>query len=199
MTKKKAARSAADLEQLLPIRRCGSCGDRQSLIDFPRDRSKARGRAYRCKSCHAERQRRWCRENPDAVRASGARWRTANPHRRWEGHYRERARRAGFEPVVEPFTAADIIARDGEGCSGCGAEVDDLQLHHFVPLSLGGNHTLRNVRFLCPQCNRDLIRGEVAEVRRRKAEGIYPFGIIPSERFEEEFDLTSPLARKQAA
>ena len=68
-----------------------------------------------------------------------------NPHKSWERHYRQRARRYGFEPVVETFTRADVIARYGDQCAHCGGPFEELD-HYPVPVSQGGPHTLHNTR-----------------------------------------------------
>ena len=39
------------------VRRCGCCDETKPLGEFPRDPNMLLGRAYRCKSCHAEQTR----------------------------------------------------------------------------------------------------------------------------------------------
>lgn len=152
MTKKRAA-AAADLGQLLLIRRCGSCGDRKSLADFPRDRSRARGRAHRCKPCDA------------------ARSRAAGPERSWSFNYRRRSREAGHLPVVERVRLRDLIERDGAGCSACGDDETNLQLDHREPVAMGGEHTLDAVALLCLDCHREKNRSDLERVRAWRAAG----------------------------
>lgn len=45
-----------------------------------------------------------------------------------------------------------VYARDGHICQICGA-TEDLTLDHIWPQSLGGEHTLENLRVLCRSCN----------------------------------------------
>ncbi|QCP04200.1 HNH endonuclease [Brevibacterium sp. CS2] len=152
MTKKRAA-TAADLGQLLLIRRCGSCGDRRSLIDFHRDRSNPRGRGYRCKPCNA------------------ARFRAAGPERSWSFNYRRRSRDAGHLPVVERVRLRDLIERDGAGCSACGDDETNLQLDHRTPVVMGGEHSLGAVALLCLGCHREKNRSDLERVRAWRATG----------------------------
>lgn len=91
-------------------------------------------------------------ENRDALRAQQAEYRQANRHVRWETGYRVRAREYGFEPVVEPFTKAELVARWGDACWHCGGPFEELD-HAVVPVALGGHHTLENCRPSCAPCN----------------------------------------------
>lgn len=164
------------------VKACTGCGAEAPLEEFHRDSRSSDGRRGRCRACVRAYQssaefRAWRKE-------WGVGYRRSTPEAAWRNFYVRRCRRVGFEPVVLPFTRADLVERDGPGCAGCGVEVDDLQLHHRVPVSLGGSHSLTNVMLLCPPCNQSLNRGEVAEVRRRKAAGVWPYGIIPPEDCE---------------
>lgn len=71
----------------------------------------------------------------------------------WRRGYWERCRLYGIAPVVEPFTRADMVVRDGECCAACGVEGSRLEIDHVVPVAAGGSHTLANVRLLCRRCN----------------------------------------------
>ena len=50
--------------------------------------------------------------------------------------------------------AKDIRARFAEfdGCAYCGSH-GDMHMDHFIPLALGGTHTLDNLIPACPRCN----------------------------------------------
>ncbi|WP_193043168.1 HNH endonuclease [Mycolicibacterium baixiangningiae] len=101
----------------------------------------------------------------DAIRETRAKYHraypAANPHIGWESMYRQRARQSGFEPVIETFTRADVIARYGDACAHCGGPFDELD-HYPVPVRHRGPHTLENVRPSCTPCSRRSWREAVA-------------------------------------
>lgn len=45
-----------------------------------------------------------------------------------------------------------IIGRDGYSCAECGS-TEDLELHHIVPVSLGGSDEDSNLQLLCKVCH----------------------------------------------
>lgn len=55
----------------------------------------------------------------------------------------------------ERFTKQEIYERDGGKCHLCGKKCDPRKWHldHLIPLSLGGEHTRKNVAVSCPRCN----------------------------------------------
>lgn len=159
----------------MDTKQCTKCGETKPLDQFHRDKKKLDGRYARCKTCKnasrdlyrkptdPEYSARWAAANPDYMRAYGCEWRKANPdysseyhklnpHYGWESQYRTRARRYGFEPVVEHFTRADLTARWSDACYLCNGEWD--QLEHVSPVSRGGSHDLENCRPVCEPCNR---------------------------------------------
>ena len=95
------------------------------------------------------------RARPD-VKARVAEYRAeyhaAHPHVSWVAEYQRRARKYGFEPVIEPFTKDELIARWGDACFHCGGPFEQLD-HAVVPVALGGHHTLENCRPSCTPCN----------------------------------------------
>ena len=56
---------------------------------------------------------------------------------------------------VEIFTRDEIYDRDGGHCHVCGKyrQRDDWHMDHLVQLSLGGEHSRKNVAIACPECN----------------------------------------------
>lgn len=55
-------------------------------------------------------------------------------------------------PAVPSRIRDAVLARDGRACVLCGS-TDRLALDHVYPWSLGGQHTVENLRVLCTPCN----------------------------------------------
>ena len=155
-------------------KRCTKCGETKPITDF-HSNGGGRRRAS-CKSCESMRNaaRReanpdymveWRKANPDYMADYMAEWtaanpdymadyRAANPEVAWLGGYRRRARRFGFEPIVEDFTKADVIELYGDQCWHCkDAPFEELD-HHPIPVAAEGPHTIENVKPSCTRCNR---------------------------------------------
>ncbi|WP_170222754.1 HNH endonuclease [Rarobacter faecitabidus] len=71
-----------------------------------------------------------------------------------------RARRLGAV-VIEPVARDDVFSRDGHRCQICGERVNEptpfdpqsATVDHIIPLSMGGEHSMRNVQTACLRCN----------------------------------------------
>lgn len=135
------------------------CKTERPLTEFHKDKTKRAGRRACCKHCikairDSSRERireqliQWRDANPGYQSA----WRKANRHLVWQATYRQRAKEYGFKPVIEQFTAQDLIERYGDACAHCGGEWRQID-HYPVAVALGGSHTLENVRPSCALCN----------------------------------------------
>jgi hypothetical protein len=97
------------------------------LSDFAKDRSKRQGRRGECALCSADYDREW--------------------------DYIRRCRTYGHCPVVEHFTAQQLIERHGDACYHCAVGAF-VCLDHLVCVRVGGPHTLDNTVPCCHKCNR---------------------------------------------
>jgi 5-methylcytosine-specific restriction endonuclease McrA len=93
-------------------------------------------------------------------------WRKNNPHKR-KANNKDRARRRGTK--MGYYTRQQIFDRDGYNCYLCNIPVDLTATHiqgqpgwetyphveHVVPLALGGEDTLQNVKIAHAKCNMD--------------------------------------------
>lgn len=70
-----------------------------------------------------------------------------------ERDYIRRCVKYGLQPVVEPFSTAQLVARYGGRCTYCGTG-SFRGLDHFLCVAVGGHHTLENARPCCARCNR---------------------------------------------
>lgn len=161
---------------------CTKCGGTKALDEFHRDKRSKTGHVSRCRDCALEYARTYRESAPDCsiqradyyqrnrdfLKVKSRAYRKANPDRqrehrakhpesRWASVYRDRARKYGFEPVVESFTRADLVAAYGDACAHCGGIFEELD-HYPVPVAHGGSHTLSNVRPSCTACNRSQAR-----------------------------------------
>ncbi|MCZ0727960.1 HNH endonuclease [Mycolicibacterium iranicum] len=173
------------------MKTCGRCGVAKLLVEFHQDRRRSDGRQSHCKACkkvgraayyaanrdaEAEqvrayqqanreatnaRKRKYHAANREAATARQRKYHAANPHVYWESRYRLRARRFGFDPVVESFTRADLVARYGDACFHCGGDFEELD-HFPIPVSQGGPHALDNCRPSCTPCNQRSWKADAA-------------------------------------
>lgn len=118
----------------------------------------------------------WRAANDDRWRKYYAEWRARNQRRvamraaAWYIANRERHRvspglacqytairraRKRNAPVVEQISRSKVWERDGGRCHICGRKADpnNWHLEHIVPLSRGGEHSMRNVAVSHPACN----------------------------------------------
>ena len=86
-------------------------------------------------------------------------YRAENVHKWWESDFGRRSAAYGFEPVVESFTKADVIARYGDSCWHCGGTFEEID-HWPLPISRGGAHSLDNCVPSCRDCNQRSWRTE---------------------------------------
>lgn len=60
------------------------------------------------------------------------------------------------EPI-SPRLRAEVLHRDNKKCQDCGKSADDgikLEIHHILPVSMGGKTTIENLITNCEACNR---------------------------------------------
>lgn len=144
------------------MKTCTACGEVKPLDEYHRQKA---GRRAQCKQCRNRRSAKWRASNPEYMSEWYAAnpgymagymdgYYAANPHIMWEGNYRGKAKRYGFEPVVESFTRDELITRWGSSCWHCKTGPFE-ELDHFpVPIVRGGHHTLEGTRPSCRDCNR---------------------------------------------
>lgn len=121
------------------MKTCTKCGEAKPLEQFSRAVKHHDGLAYWCRPCQS---------------TFHAEWWAANPHRGWANYYRRRARKFGFQPIVDDFRKSDVVTTYGDSCAYCTTGTFE-ELDHLVPIKSGGRHTLDNVRPSCTACNRE--------------------------------------------
>lgn len=92
-------------------------------------------------------------------------WQRANPDKCRDKKVRRRAHKMAV--YVEPVSRTVVFQSDGGRCHVCHKKVDPKTWHldHLIPLSLGGEHSYRNVAVACPKCN--LRRGNTGPAQLR--------------------------------
>lgn len=157
---------------MIEEKRCTKCGETKPLDQFHRRKDSPDGRRARCKECHNARTAAWRKANPDymvewfaANPNYMADYRAANPEVDWRSLYRGRARKFGFEPIVEDFTKADVIELYGDQCWHCKDAPFEQLDHHPIPVAAEGPHTIENVKPSCARCNS--VGGRAAQATRK--------------------------------
>lgn len=103
--------------------------------------------------------------NRAAIRAKHKKHYEGSPEQYLARSAKRRAIKAGA--TIEEFTLSDVLERWGTNCHICGEAVDltaprrvglpgwgrGLHLEHVVPLAVGGNHSLENVKPAHGICN----------------------------------------------
>jgi len=101
------------------------------------------------KIAHIERRQRWYQKNSDKVKQKIYSYK--KEHKDQYRLYANKRVALKKTTVVEDFTFNDIIEKYGDKCVYCGGNFDHID--HYIPLSKGGGHTLKNVRPSCESCN----------------------------------------------
>lgn len=134
----------------LASKTCCVCRQMRSVEDFARDKSKADGRQYRCRSCDATKNRVY-RSSP-GVRHQ-ARTRSQNWKRENRGAVSEqkKARRAALRGSKIASLDGFAAVLRSDPCSYCSARSSTID--HIVPLYAGGEHSNENLTGACLVCN----------------------------------------------
>ena len=140
---------------------CTKCGETKPLDLFHKNSRAKDGKRPDCKLCVNARNAAWelanradyLAANREQISArAAAYYRNAEPGVFWERTYRQRAKKFGFEPVIESFTREELIARWGDECVHCGGPFEHLD-HYVTPVFRGGAHTIENCRPSGAPCN----------------------------------------------
>lgn len=119
-------------------RACKAAVSNDKLRDSGASRIRDRARYEREADKRREYAKQYLKDNPERMRAI-------------------RLRRQGrIRANHFLFTERDwvrLLARFRGCCAYCGAERDDLQREHVIPLARGGTHSVGNIVPACPPCN----------------------------------------------
>lgn len=138
---------------------------------------------YRCLDCYNVKNR-----------SNSKRWRELYPDKATANDRKYAHKRRALCGVGE-FNEGDwerLVAAYGAACMKCGA-TDNLSLDHVIPLSLWGEHSLRNAQILCHACN--------AAKRDRSCADYRPYLAFEEEGWESHIEIPVglvPLAYAEA-
>lgn len=131
-----------------------ACRKEAARLDAKRAWKPVEPRPIKCVVCektfHAKHNRKYCKPCRRMV----------NRLRKATGKTRRRARIA--DALIESFNNHEVMQRDGWRCQICGRKIlkskqaphpRSATIDHIIPLSLGGEHSLRNVQAACRLCN----------------------------------------------
>lgn len=166
--RKKISTAEAERLRAQGLKRCPGCDQVKPLEDFAKDKHRKDGRKSQCKACEAE----YREANRERILEYNRQYREAN-REKWLEYFREYARQWRQENLdkhrakealrrarkrqaaTEHFTPEDVKRIWGENpvCVYC-QERPAEHLDHFVPLALGGEHSLTNATWpACAPCN----------------------------------------------
>jgi len=104
-------------------------------------------------SAHAAEQREWYARHRQQEVARHLNWKAANPARISEyGRTRLEREREGADGTATIEAIAEL-KRATTHCAYCGSQLVRKQTDHMHPVGLGGEHSLRNIVIVCPDCN----------------------------------------------
>lgn len=149
----------------MDVKSCALCLQTLPVTEFYSSRRD--GYYSRCKECQRAVNRDYKSKNAAKIKSAESEYRARNrlninerarsryrldPAEAWRRSYRQRVRSYGFTPIVEEFERHDVVRAYGDGCWYCRAGKFEV-LDHYEPVSVGGAHTLANVRPSCASCN----------------------------------------------
>lgn len=132
-------RRPSKIKNGIEVFRCGTCGNFLPREGFYKNKRTLLGLTSQCRKCHTQTSIK--SRNPEKYKANKRR--------------HEAARRARKRGAIGDVSANDIRHLEvlwGAACLKCGV-VKTLQWDHVVPLSRGGEHSIRNLQRLCRKCN----------------------------------------------
>jgi hypothetical protein len=132
---------------------CTKCAEEKPLLDFYKDVRGRNGCMTKCKNCHNKICSANNKKNPEAGKASAARWRKNNPEKIKALNSATKSRRRKSERQLFSHDDWQSILRQYHlSCAYCGCGVN-LTMDHVVPLIRGGRHSVGNIIPACRSCN----------------------------------------------
>jgi len=105
------------------------------------------------REAHAAEQREWYARHRQQEVARHLNWKAVNPERVSEyGRTRLGREREGADGTATREAIAEL-KRAATHCAYCGSRLLRKQTDHMNPVGLGGEHSLRNIVIVCPDCN----------------------------------------------
>lgn len=142
---------------MISEKKCSKCGEELPIANF------YYGLSW-CKKCSCEASRKWYTANPEKarawyhancekVRAQAREWYHANREKARANNHKRRARKRGATIGKVDFKA--LFIRDKGICQICQKPVSKKEWHadHVIPLSKGGEHSMRNLQVTHARCN----------------------------------------------
>ena len=133
------------------MKNCNTCGETKPLDEYDKSKGSRDGYRNKCKAC----------------RATYYRDRYQSDHERSKVVAKVKAHKRRKHYTYGDFTAADwdrLVEAYGPVCMKCGSK-DNLSLDHVVPLSLYGEHSIKNAQILCLDCNKQKGNRSCADYR----------------------------------
>ncbi len=106
---------------------------------------------YRQRDNAHSRKRYWLRRDQEVERTLA--FKRAHPDRVATYHVRRKERLVAGSDGTATDRELARLKRSATHCAYCGERLIRKQTDHMIPLALGGEHSLRNIVIVCPDCN----------------------------------------------
>lgn len=149
------------------------------------EREKRAKAKYRSTKKGKEKEAEWTKDNPEKIREIVKKYREAHPYipkgriirgrdpvllkmNRWRSRSIKRARmRASVREKISPEDIAGLLDKQGRKCANCAISLKAYHIDHYMPIALGGSHTIGNLDLLCASCNHKKNKTHPHEWERR--------------------------------
>lgn len=175
--RKEKARREKDGERINLLRRLWRSLHKDRLADQGRryrqkypERLREKNRRYQ--SSNREKVRKWVREwghrNSEKIKEIGRQWAKLHPDRIASKNRNRRAQEKGSASKISPQEWEDLKREYDYTCLRCEKREPEIKLtlDHVIPLSLGGEHTIKNAQPLCLSCN-DIKSTKTTDYRKK--------------------------------
>jgi len=99
--------------------------------------------------------REWHRNNPEKAKEFVLRYKARNPEKYKDSRLRSRHKSRGAPGELSKGIVQKLLAAQNGLCACCGTPLlDNFEIDHIIPISLGGPNTDDNVQLLTPLCNK---------------------------------------------
>lgn len=140
---------------------CNECNVLKSVTMFYKDKNGKFGVRSKCKECDKKRHKDYYSENKEYVKDRIKIWKNKIKEngslQYWNiraGKINERAKKYNINQSINGKELMDLYEQQKFRCYYCNYKIiDSFHIDHYIPLSKGGNNTIKNIYITCDYCN----------------------------------------------